>query len=194
MNATLDKATEEAIEVNSALLMNISPSRLFDEIIKLFHSKDNIQILELILFHKIDRFLFIELSNDSFLNAALDSTAKRIETNSSISPIFIFAVLLWSLRVKKINKISKTRKLNSLLVRESDKDILLKQNKLTNMPKWIKEGILDLWTMQHHLEKSKNSSIVSNKRFRMAYDFLVLRSKTINPNLKKTADYWTKIQ
>jgi len=138
--------------------------------------------------------LFIELSNDSFLNAALDSTAKRIETNSSISPIFIFAVLLWSLRVKKINKISKTRKLNSLLVRESDKDILLKQNKLTNMPKWIKEGILDLWTMQHHLEKSKSSSIVSNKRFRMAYDFLVLRSKTINPNLKKTADYWTKIQ
>jgi len=194
LNATLDKATEEAIEVNSSLLMNISPSRLFDEIIKLFHSKDNIQILELVLFHKIDRFLFIELSNDSFLNAALDSTAKRIETNSSISPIFIFAVLLWSLRVKKINKISKTRKLNSLLIRESDKDILLKQNKLTNMPKWIKEGILDLWTMQHHLEKSKSSSIVSNKRFRMAYDFLVLRSKTINPNLKKTADYWTKIQ
>jgi len=194
LNATLDKATEEAIEINSSLLMNISPSRLFDETIKLFHSKDNIQIIELILSYKIDRFLFIELNNDSFLRAALDNTARRIEANSSISPIFIFAVLLWSLRVKKLKKISSSRKLNSMLVREIDKDILLKQNKLTSMPKWIKEGILDLWSMQHRMEKSKNSNILSDKRFRMAYDFLTIRSETINPNLKKTVDYWTKIQ
>jgi len=174
--------------------MNISPSRLFDEIIKLFHTRDNIQIMELILFYKIDRFLFTELNIDLFFRAALDNTAKRIEANRSISPIFIFSVLLWSPRVTNLKKISSSRKLNSFIIRESDKDILLKQNKLTNMPKWIKEGILDLWSMQHRLEKPKNSSIVSDKRFRMAYDFLVLRSETINPNLKKTVDYWTKIQ
>ena len=194
LDATLDKATEEAIESNSSLLINISPSRLFDEIIKLFHSVDNIQIIELILFYRIDRFLFTELNNDSFLRAALNNTAKRIEINSSISPIFIYSVFLWHLRVKKLKKISNSRKLNSFIVRESDKDILLEQNKLTNMPKWIKEGILDLWSMQHRLEKSKNSNILLDKRFRMAYDFLVLRSETINPNLKKTVDYWTKIQ
>jgi len=194
LDATLDKVTKEAIEINSALLMSISPSRLFDEIIKLFHSRDNIQIMDLILFYKIDRFLFTELNNDAFFRAALDNTAKRIEANRSISPIFIFSVLLWSPRVNNLKRISSSRKLNSFIVRESDKDILLKQNKLTNMPKWIKEGILDLWSMQHRLEKSKNSSIVSDKRFRMAYDFLVLRSETINPNLKKTVDYWTKIQ
>ena len=194
LDATLDKSIEEAIEINSSLLMNISPSRLFDEIIKLFHSRDNIQIMELILFYKIDRFLFTELNNDLFFRAALDNTAKRIEANRSISPIFIFSVLLWSPRVTNLKKISSSRKLNSFIIRESDKDILLKQNKLTNMPKWIKEGILDLWSMQHRLEKPKNSSIVSDKRFRMAYDFLVLRSETINPNLRKTVDYWTKIQ
>ena len=194
LGATLDKSTEDAIEINSSLLMNISPSRLFDEIIKLFHSRDNIQIIELILSYKIDRFLFTELNNDSFLRVALENTARRIEANSSISPIFIFSVVLWSLRVKNLKKISNSRKLNSLIVRESDKDILLKQNKLTNMPKWIKEGILELWSMQHRLEKSRNSNILSDKRFRMAYDFLVLRSETINPNLKKTADYWSKIQ
>jgi len=194
LDATLDKSIEEAIEINSSLLMNISPSRLFDEIIKLFHTRDNIQIMELILFYKIDRFLFTELNIDLFFRAALDNTAKRIEANRSISPIFIFSVLLWSPRVTNLKKISSSRKLNSFIIRESDKDILLKQNKLTNMPKWIKEGILDLWSMQHRLEKPKNSSIVSDKRFRMAYDFLVLRSETINPNLKKTVDYWTKIQ
>jgi len=194
LGATLDKSTEDAIEINSSLLMNISPSRLFDEIIKLFHSRDNIQIIELILSYKIDRFLFTELNNDSFLRVALENTARRIEANSSISPIFIFSVVLWSLRVKNLKKISNSRKLNSLIVRESDKDILLRQNKLTNMPKWIKEGILELWSMQHRLEKSRNSNILSDKRFRMAYDFLVLRSETINPNLRKTVDYWTKIQ
>ena len=194
LDAILDKPTEEAIEINSSLLMSISPSRLFDEIIKLFHSRENLQIIELILFYKIDRFLFIELNNDSFLRAALNNTASRIENNNSISPIFIFSVFLWSLRLKKLNKISKSRKLNSLIVRESDEDILFKQNKLTNMPKWIKEGILELWSMQYRLEKSRNSNILTNKRFRMAYDFLVLRSETINPNLKKTVDYWAKIQ
>ena len=194
LDATLDKATEEAIEINASLLMNISPSRLFDEIIKLFHSRDNIQIIELILSYKIDRFLFTKLNNDSFLKAALENTARRIEANISISPIFIFSVLLWSLRVKKLTEITNSRKLNSLIVRQSDKDILLKQNKLTNMPKWIKEGILELWSMQHRLEKSRNSKILSDKKFRMAYDFLVLRSETINPNLRKIVDYWTKIQ
>jgi len=104
LGATLDKSTEDAIEINSSLLMNISPSRLFDEIIKLFHSRDNIQIIELILSYKIDRFLFTELNNDSFLRVALENTARRIEANSSISPIFIFSVVLWSLRVKKLKK------------------------------------------------------------------------------------------
>ena len=61
LDATLDKVTKEAIEINSALLMSISPSRLFDEIIKLFHSRDNVQIIELILSFKIDRFLFTEI-------------------------------------------------------------------------------------------------------------------------------------
>jgi poly(A) polymerase len=28
----------------------------------------------------------------------------------------------------------------------------------------------------------------------MGYDFLVLRSKSINPELKETADFWTKVQ
>ncbi|HBA25053.1 MAG TPA: hypothetical protein DCY90_01540, partial [Gammaproteobacteria bacterium] len=35
---------------------------------------------------------------------------------------------------------------------------------------------------------------LQNPRFRMAYDFLLLRSQSINPELEDVAKFWTKAQ
>jgi len=51
--------------------------------------------------------------------------------------------------------------------------------------------------MQHQLENcnpKKESDLISNPRFRMAYDFLVLRSQSIDLQLKTKAEYWTALQ
>jgi poly(A) polymerase len=36
--------------------------------------------------------------------------------------------------------------------------------------------------------------LLQHRSFRIAYDFLVLRSQSINPELKKVANFWTEAQ
>jgi len=51
--------------------------------------------------------------------------------------------------------------------------------------------------MQYRLENynpKKARDLLSNPRFRMAYDFFVLRSKSIDQHLIAKAEYWTNIQ
>jgi poly(A) polymerase len=51
--------------------------------------------------------------------------------------------------------------------------------------------------LQSRLEKmqpKKIEDILLDRSFRMAYDFLLLRSQSINPELKSVADFWTKAQ
>ena len=45
---------------------------------------------------------------------------------------------------------------------------------------------------EKHLKKAKE--LINNPRFRMAYDFLVLRSQSIDPELKERAEFWTTLQ
>jgi poly(A) polymerase len=43
------------------------------------------------------------------------------------------------------------------------------------------------------MHPKKVQFLLGHPRFRMGYDFLVLRSKSINPELKEAADFWTKV-
>jgi poly(A) polymerase len=44
------------------------------------------------------------------------------------------------------------------------------------------------------MDSKKVADILENKGFRMAYDFLLLRTQSINPELKSVADFWTQAQ
>ena len=51
--------------------------------------------------------------------------------------------------------------------------------------------------MQYRLENfnpKKSKELLKNPRFRMAYDFFVLRSQSIDHKLKTQAEYWTNLQ
>jgi poly(A) polymerase len=61
---------------------------------------------------------------------------------------------------------------------------------LSSLPKYLTARIRDIWMMQSKLEKmhpKKVQFLLGHPRFRMGYDFLVLRSKSINPELKEAA-------
>ena len=80
---------------------------------------------------------------------------------------------------------------------QASEEVISRQVKQVLMPKWLSTRVKDVWMMQHQLEKcspKKVNELVANPRFRMAYDFLVLRSQSINPELSDRAKYWTQIQ
>jgi poly(A) polymerase len=80
---------------------------------------------------------------------------------------------------------------------QASEDVILEQIKQVSLPKWLTSRIKDIWLMQSMLERKhpkKVDKLLSHPRFRMAYDFLLLRSQSINPELKDTVDYWTNKQ
>jgi len=76
-------------------------------------------------------------------------------------------------------------------------EVIKKQTEQVMMPKWLSARVRDTWLMQHKLENclpNKEKEMIASPRFRMAYDFLLLRSMSINPELKTKAERWTQLQ
>jgi poly(A) polymerase len=80
---------------------------------------------------------------------------------------------------------------------QASEDVIKKQTQQVMMPRWLSSRVKDIWVMQYQLENynpKKSKLLIKNPRFRMAYDFLVLRSKSIDKDLNAKAEYWTNIQ
>jgi len=197
LNANIESQLIEAIQTNSQLLAKIPPARLFEEVIKLFHNENSIEI-----FHELDRLgllrhLFSQTKENPFVDSSLINTSERIRNGNSVTPAFLFAVFLWSAVNKRFNQISKKNKSRIELMLQASEDVIKKQTQQVMMPRWLSSRVKDIWLMQYQLENynpKKSKALIRNPRFRMAYDFLVLRSESIDKDLKAKAEYWTNIQ
>ena len=197
LNANIESQLIEAIQTNSHLLAKIPPARLYEEVIKLFHNENSIEI-----FHELDRLgllrhLFSQTKENPFVDSSLINTSERIKSGNSVTPAFLFAVFLWSAVNKRFNQISKKNKSRIELMLEASEDVIKKQTQQVMMPRWLSSRVKDIWLMQYQLENynpKKSKALIRNPRFRMAYDFLVLRSESIDKDLKAKAEYWTNIQ
>ena len=197
LNANIESQLIEAIQANSQLLVKIPPARLYEEVIKLFHNENSIEI-----FHELDRLgllrhLFSQTKENPFVDSSLINTSERIRNGNSVTPAFLFAVFLWSAVNKRFNQISKKNKSRIELMLQASEDVIKKQTQQVMMPRWLSSRVKDIWLMQYQLENynpKKSKALIRNPRFRMAYDFLVLRSESIDKDLKAKAEYWTNIQ
>jgi len=197
LNAKIEPKLIEAIQTNSQLLAKIPPARLYEEVIKLFHNENSIEI-----FHELDRLgllrhLFSQTTENPFVDSSLINTSERIRNGNSVTPAFLFAVFLWSAVNKRFNQISKKNKSRIELMLQASEDVIKKQTQQVMMPRWLSSRVKDIWLMQYQLENynpKKSKALIRNPRFRMAYDFLVLRSESIDKDLKAIAEYWTNIQ
>ena len=197
LNANIESQLIEAIQTNSQLLAKIPPARLYEEVIKLFHNENSIEI-----FHELDRLgllrhLFSQTKENPFVDSSLINTSERIRNGNSVTPAFLFAVFLWSAVNKRFNQISKKNKSRIELMLQASEDVIKKQTQQVMMPRWLSSRVKDIWLMQYQLENynpKKSNALIRNPRFRMAYDFLVLRSESIDKDLKAKAEYWTNIQ
>jgi poly(A) polymerase len=197
LGAELDSDISKAISQQSHLLCNIPPARLYDECIKLFHNEKSYRVFERLLATGLLKHLFQQTSNSKFIKKALNNTSERLQTNRSVTPAFLFSVFLWDSQNKYFNKFQKRNKSTFVAMNQASEEVISMQVKQVLMPKWLSSRVKDIWMMQHQLEKcssKKVNEIVANPRFRIAYDFLVLRSQSINPELRDRAEYWTQIQ
>ena len=197
LKATIDLNLNKSILNNAHLIQNIPPARLYEEVIKLFHNENSLDVFRELSNLGILKYLFSQTQEDSFISASLNNTSERIKTGSSVTPAFLFAVFLWSAQNKRLNELKKKKMSRFDLMIKASEDVIKKQVQQVMMPRWLSGRVKDIWLMQYRLENSnpkKSKELLNNPRFRMAYDFFILRSESIDQQLKSKAEYWTNIQ
>ena len=197
LGATIDPKILKTISNQAYLLVNIPAASLYDECIKLFHNENAYEVFEQLLKYGLLNYLFPQTEETSFINKTLLNTSKRIKNDKPVTPAFLFAVFLWGAQNKRFNELNKKQKSRFLIMTQASEDVISKQTEQILMPRWLSARVKDIWLMQYHLEScsiKKAKELIEHPRFRMAYDFLVLRSESINRELEERAKFWTKLK
>ncbi len=193
----LSSEIQNSIHQQAKLLSNISPARLYEECIKLFHNEYGFLVFERLEKYGLLKCLFKQTHKNDFIKKALDNTSARISKNKPVTPAFLFAVFLWQAQTERFAIISKKQRSVFLAMSQASEEVIINQIKQVSLPKWLTARIKDTWLMQTRLEKKnpkKAKELIKHPRFRMAYDFLLLRSQSIDPELKPIAEFWTNAQ
>ncbi len=197
LKASLSEGILKAIRIQANLLENVSPARLYEECIKLFHNERSLDVFNNLEKYGLMPHLFNQTKKTEFIEKALLNTSIRIKNNRPVTPAFLFAVFLWQAQNERYELIKKNIKSDYIAMTQASEEVILEQIKQTSLPRWLTSRVKDIWILQTKLERrqpKKVKQLLLNPRFRIAYDFLLLRSQSTNPELIKIAEFWTKKQ
>ena len=199
LNLFLERKLEKDLTKLSYLLAEISSGRKYEETLKMFLTGNAESIMHEMQRYKITEYL-LPLTK-GFLNAkkerklifnALKNTDKRFNENKTLTPSFLFAVLLWPALRNRIGELN-SKKIKIPKISQASNIILKRHNEHCFIPNRIQKSIKETWEMQIMLLRIPEKSKITLKhpRFRAAYDFLLLREKS-GENLGGAGDWWSK--
>jgi poly(A) polymerase len=193
------------IHALATLLGDVPPARMFEEILKLFHGGCALQVFELIRQHGLFRIVFpdtdaaLEGSDDvarQLIPRALKNTDDRINIGKHVNPAFVFAVLLWPLVQKQIERRADDGASYQECLRLAARDALSDHLRHSSIPKRFSTIMRDMWFLQPRLERRIPRTIfrlLESERFRAAYDFMCLRAAA-GELPEELCQWWTQIQ
>jgi poly(A) polymerase len=198
----MESEAQEMIEEEGKLLSHVSSARLFEEVLKLFHGGAAFDTYMMLRKYGLFKYLFPftdqGVSDDviGMPERALQNTDKRIKAGKPVIPAFLFACMMWD-PVQADARILMTDGTPEVQAwRIAMNDCLRDQNQYVAVPRRLAEIILDIWNIQFRLVKRNPrmvKAILDNRRFRAAYDFLLLRS-ALHEVDEEISEWWTLIQ
>ncbi len=202
----IDEATAAPIRALGELLLQVSPARMFEEVLKLFQGGYAVETFELLRTFGIFRYLF-PLTEESLATEeehfprtivplALTNTDARITADKPVTPAFLFAALLWEpVRLKSAERQAHGMRGTEALERSAE-EVLRDQLKHIMIPKRFSVPMREIWSMQTRFERRGGQQpfrLLEHKRFRAAYDFLILRVECGEVD-RELGDWWTRFQ
>ena len=204
LNLTIEEHTEQPISSMGHLLSEISPARLFDEVIKLFHSGHAVKCFQelknydllKVLFPITNKVLKHDENFNLLIHSALENTDSRIEVGKSVNPAFIFSILLWKPYLRLLEQATEQGTPYSEAAWSAGRMAVIDQSSITSIPKRFSITICEIWKLQNRFKRKrgkKTLQFLNHPRFRAAYDFMCLR---VASGEVEQADctWWTKIQ
>ena len=194
----LDPELEKNIVSLSYLLDEIPSGRNYEETIKMFLTGNSIEIFDEMQKFNLTKYL-IPITNDflkskkdrRFIKTALRNTDARYKANKTLTPSFLFSVLLWPAFSRRIDAMN-SKKIRLSRIKNISNFILKKHSAKCFLPKHIQNSIKEIWELQILLMKipTKSKIALRRKLFRAGYDFLLLREKS-GENVTKASKWWS---
>jgi len=202
---TIDASVADAMRGHTGLLSNVPAARLFDEFLKLFQSGYAEPTFELLREHKLFGELFpateFELARDdrymSFTRSALKNSDERVAEGKSVTPMFLLGVFLW-LPVRKLAAVTRVEEKmsESQALSLAAYEIVSQQQRRISIPKRFTVPMREMLALQPRFDNMRGKramNLLDHKRFRAAYDFMLLRSE-VGEVPGETAQFWTDVQ
>jgi poly(A) polymerase len=202
----IEEETARQIHECGRLLAVIPPARMFDEVIKLFHSGKALRIFELLREYGLLRYLVPALDewlqDDpsehmlDFIDQALVNTDHRVNTDQPVSPGFIFAVLLWPVVWKQANQAQSDRKRMIPALAEAGESVMKRQVRHVSIPRRFSQMSRDIWSAQprfHRTQDKQAQRLLAFPVFRAAYDFMCIQAR-VGLLPFHLCNWWTEYQ
>ena len=188
------------------LLDGAPPARLFDESLKLFLSGHGLQSLRQLREHDLLKHLFPAtakaLGNDpdghylDLLERGLANTDRRIAEDKSVTPAFLFALLLWGEVRHRAEAAIGAQENVALAWQQASAEVIREQSQRVAIPRRFVYAMEEIWALQLRFDdrrKKRVMRLLEHPRFRAAYDFLLMRSGE-SPEIAEAGEWWTKAQ
>jgi poly(A) polymerase len=203
---TIDAATADPIRIHGQELLRVPPARMFEEMLKLFHGGYAVQTYELLRTYGLFGFLF-PLTEESLAKEehgfprtlvpqALANTDSRVAEDKPVTPAFLFAALLWEpVRARTNARVAQGMRPLEALERSAE-EVLRDELRHVMIPRRFSVPMREIWSMQMRFDRRNGQQpfrLFEHKRFRAAYDFLLLRVHTGEADAE-LGEWWTRFQ
>ena len=200
----IEQKTANAIPSCAPLLGEIPPARLFDEFLKLFLSGHASATLEALLRHDLLPYLFDETSHIlheddhdlALVRAAMANTDQRIAEDKPVTPAFLLAALLWPVVRRAATHLENQGEPPMVAMHNAAQQSIGEACQQIAIPRRFSQPMREIWEFQLRLQRrqgKKAAELVEHRRFRAAYDFLLLREQA-GEETNGLGDWWTQYQ
>ncbi len=205
LGVELAEETAAPIIEMTPMLAEIPPARLFEEVCKLFMTGHAVRTLETLQRFQLTNTLFPVLKEHGkggkatispLMNQAMKNTDLRISVQKPVTPAFLLATLFWRPVRERVAALIETGMHEFAALGQAADEILAAQVQRTAIPRRFSVVTRQIWVMQprfHFTSGRKAKSLLQERRFRAAYDFLLLRAIE-DEALEPLCDHWTEAQ
>jgi poly(A) polymerase len=203
---TLDPGTETPIAGMRELLVEVPAARLFDETLKLFLTGHGVKSFEVlrrrgllgVLYPAVERYFRQHPDSlvEKLLVAGLANTDDRVRAGKSVTPTFLFTLLLYGPIAAYIEKEPQEKWGDVGTILDSCDAAVREAQQRVTIPKRFSLGVRDMFALQPQLEQPRGRRVlrlIEQPRFRAAYDLLLLRAE-VGMAHSDLAQWWTALQ
>ncbi len=203
---TIEQATAAPIKMLAPMLAGMPAARLFDEVTKMFLAGSAEGSFDLLQHYGLLEQLFPDLADAlsrpgaesaaRVVRAGLAGTDERVIADKSVTPAFLFAVLLWPAVQQQAKHYAGFADSPMQAYLDAWDSVSARAQRRVALPKRFSLSAREVIGLQPRFEQRsgrRSLRLLDHPRFRAAYDFMLLRAAAgdCDPEL---AAWWTELQ